>query len=141
MVDERDVGVPLKRTFLVWSWIGLLGAYVYTAVSFGGLLVAAGFATRLSPLASQSPSTDPLFELIIALCLIVPIVILALACFVFLRYSVVTYRMAVLDPPQEGNGQELLPLFRGSLAWLIVVWIVALTLRALPIVLSLPLGR
>jgi hypothetical protein len=46
--------------------------------------------------------------------------------------------MTVLDPPDEGNGAELLPLFRGSLAWLIVVWIVVLALKALPIVLSLP---
>lgn len=98
MADERDNGAPLKRTFLVWSWIGLLGV-------------------------------------------IAPIVVLALACSVFLRYSVATYRMAVLDSPHEGDGEELLPLFRSSLVWLIAVWIVVLALKALPIVLSLPPGR
>jgi len=141
MVDERESGAPLKKTFLVWSWIGLLAAYVYTAVSFGGLSVATAFAARLPSFAGQGPNQDPLFRMIGVLCLIVPIVILALACFVFLRYSVVTYRMAVLDPPQEGDGAELLPLFRSSLLWLIVVWIVVLALRALPIVLNPPFGR
>jgi len=135
MVDERDVGTPLKKTFLVWSWIGLLGAYVYTTVTFGGLLVATGFATRLPPFAGQGPNRDPLLRMIGVLGVIVPIVILALACFVFLRYSVATYRMAVVDPPHEGDGEELLPLFRSSLVWLITVWIVVLALKALPIVL------
>ncbi len=140
MVNERDSGAPLKRTFVVWSWIGLLGAYVYTTVSFGNVLLATGFATRLSPLAGQSRNTDPLLRLISALGFIVPIVILALACFIFLRYSVATYRMAVLDPPHEGDGEELLLLFRNSLAYLIAVWIVVLALRALPMVLNLPFG-
>jgi glucan phosphoethanolaminetransferase (alkaline phosphatase superfamily) len=70
---------------------------------------------------------------------IAPIVILALACSVFLRYSVATYRMAVLDPLHEGDGEELLPLFRSSLVWLIAVWIVVLALKAL-LVLNVPLG-
>ena len=138
MVDERDGGTPLRKTFVVWSWIGLLAAYVYTAVTFGGLLVAAGFATRMPPFGGQGPSQDPFRRMIGILGVIVPIVILALACFVFLRYSVATYRMAVLDSPHEGDGEELLLLFRGSLVWLIVVWIVALAARALPIVLNQP---
>jgi len=141
MVEERESGAPLKKTFLVWSWIGLLGAYVYTAVTFGGLLVATGFATRLPPFAGRDPNRDPLLRLIGVLGVIVPIVILALACFVFLRYSVATYRMAVLDPPHEGDGEELLLLFRSSLVWLIVIWIVVLALKALPIVLNQPFGR
>jgi hypothetical protein len=141
MVDERDSGAPLKRTFVVWSWISLLAAYVYTTVSFGGLLVAAGFAsfaTRLPPSVGRGRDADPLLRFISLLGMIVPIVILALACFVFLRYSVATYRLAVLDPPQEGDGEGLLLLFRGSLLWLIVVWIVALSMRALPLVLNSP---
>jgi len=141
MVDERDGVTPLKATFLVWSWIGLLGAYVYTGVTFGGYLVATGFATRLPSFPGQGPREDPLFRMTGILGVIVPIVILALACFVFLRYSVATYRMAVLDSPHEGDGEELLLLFRGSLVWLIVVWIVVLAFKALPIVLSQPLGR
>ncbi len=141
MVDERESGAPLKRTFLVWSWIGLLAAYVYTAVSFGGILVAAGFATRLPPFEGRGPNPNPFLKLIGILGVIAPIVVLALACSLFLRYSVATYRMAVLDPPREGDGEELLVLFRGSLVWLIAVWIVMLALRALPIVLSLPGGR
>ncbi len=138
MVDERESGTPLKRTFLVWSWIGLLAAYVYTTVSFGGLSLALGFASRLPPFDGRGPSTDPFFRMIGILSVIVPIVILALACFVFLRYSVATYRAAVLEPLQEGDGQELLALFRSSLLWLIVVWIVVLALRALPMVLNAP---
>ena len=139
MVDERESGTPLKRTFVVWSWIGLLAAYVYTAVAFGGLWVATSFATRLPPFAGRGPSGEPLLRMIGILGMIVPIVILALACFVFLRYSVATYRMAVVDSPREGDGEELLLLFRSSLVWLIVVWIVVLAARALPIVLNQPL--
>ncbi len=139
MVDERDGGAPLKRTFLVWSWIGLLGAYVYTAVSFASLLVATGFATRLPPFEGRGANVNPLFRLISVVGVIAPIVILALACSVFLRYSVATYRMAVLDPLHEGDGEELLPLFRSSLVWLIAVWIVVLALKAL-LVLNVPLG-
>ena len=141
MVDERDSGAPLKRTFLVWSWIGLLGAYVYTAVSFASIMVATGFATRLPPFEGRGPNPNPLLRLIGLLGVIVPIVVLALACSVFLRYSVTTYRMAVLDSLHEGDGEDLLPLFRSSLVWLIAVWIVVLALKAVPIVLSLPPGR
>ncbi len=141
MVDERDVGASLKRTFLVWSWIGLLAAYVYTAVSFASLLVATGFATRLPPFEGRGANVNPLVRLISVVGVIAPIVILALACSVFLRYSVATYRRAVLDSPHEGDGEDLLPLFRSSLVWLIAVWIVVLALKAVPIVLSLPPGR
>ena len=136
MADERDGGAPLKRTFLVWSWIGLLAAYVYTAVSFGSLSLAFGLYGRLPSGIGRGQNADPLLRFIGILGMIVPIVILALASFVFLRHSVATYRMAVLDPPHEGDGEELLLLFRGSLLWLIVVWIVELALRALPMVLN-----
>ncbi len=140
MSDERDAGTPLKRTFLVWSWIGLLAAYVYTTVSFANLILAAGLANRLSSTMGRGRSVDAGPRLIAILGVLAPLVVLLLACLVFLRYSVATYRMAVLDPPDETNAQELLPLFRGSLAWLIVVWITVLVVRALPIVLNLPLG-
>ena len=140
MVDERESGTPLKRTFLVWSWIGLLAAYVYTTVSFGGMSLAMGLYGRLPSGSGRGRDADPILRFIGILGMIVPIVILALASFVFLRYSVATYRMAVLDPPHEGDGEELLTLFRGSLLWLIVVWIVVLSLRALPLVLNPPFG-
>lgn len=140
MSDEREGGTPLKRTFLVWSWIGLLAAYVYTTVSFASLILAAGFATRLSSTMGRGHSADPGQRLIGILGVAVPLVVLLLACLVFLRYSVATYRMTVLDPPDEKDAQELLPLFRGSLAWLIAVWITVLAVRALPIILNLPLG-
>ncbi len=136
MVDERESGTPLKRTFLVWSWIGLLAAYVYTTVSFGGLTLAFGLAGRLPYSAGRGQHVDPLLRLLNVLGMIVPVVILALACFVFLRYSVATYRAAVLEPLQEGEGQELLTLFRSSLLWLVVVWIVVLSVRVLPLVLN-----
>jgi hypothetical protein len=45
----------------------------------------------------------------------------------------------MVDPLHEGDGEELLLLFRSSLVWLIVVWIVVLALKALPIVLNVPL--
>jgi hypothetical protein len=140
MVDERDVGTPVKRTFLVWSWIGLLGAYVYTTVSFGSLLLAVGIAARRPPSTGGGPHGYSLFRQTSVLAVIVPIVILAVACFVFLRYSVATYRMTVLDPPHEGDGEELLLLFRSSLMWLIVVWIVVLSMRVLPMLLYPPFG-
>ncbi len=140
MVDERDSGAPLKKTFLVWSWIGLLAAYVYTTVSFGGLSLAYGLYGRLPSGIGRGQTADPLLRFIGILGMIVPIVILAVASFVFLRYSVATYRMAVLDVPHEGDGEELLVLFRSSLLWLIVVWIVVLSLRALPLVLNPPFG-
>ena len=47
MSDERESGTRLKPTFLVWSWIGLLAAYVYTVVSFGSLTLAAGLTNPL----------------------------------------------------------------------------------------------
>ncbi len=137
MVDERESGTPLKRTFVVWSWLGLLAAYVYTVVSFGSLMVATGFTARLPPFTGRDPRTDPLLGLSTVLGLVVPLVILVVACLLFLRYSVATYRMAVLDPAPAGDGEELLALFRGSLAYLIAVWIVVLALKALPIMLSL----
>ncbi len=140
MVDERESGTPLKRTFVVWSWIGLLVAYVYTTVSFGGLSLAMGLAGRFPSGTGRGLRADPLLRFISILGMIVPIVILALASFVFLRYSVATYRMAVLDAPREGDGEELLLLLRSALLWLIVVWIVALSMRALPLVLNSPFG-
>lgn len=140
MSDERESGTRLKPTFLVWSWIGLLAAYVYTVVSFGSLTLAAGLTARLSSTMGRVHGADPGSRVIGILGVIVPLVILLLACLVFLRYSVTTYRMAVLDPPDEKDTIELLPLFRGSLAWLIAVWITVLAVRALPIVLNLPLG-
>jgi hypothetical protein len=136
MVDERDSGVPLKGTFLVWSWIGLLVGYVYTTVSLGSLSLAMGLAGRLPSVPGRGRDVDPALRLLSVVGVIAPIVILALAYVVFLRYSVATYRAAVLEPPREGDGQELLALFRGSLAWLIAVWIVVLSLRALVLVLS-----
>lgn len=141
MVDDRGNGTPLKGTFLVWSWMGLLAAYVYTAVSYGSLTLSVGIAMKLPPSMGGGPSGYSLFRQTSVLAIIVPIVILALACFVFLRYSVATYRMAVLESHREGDGEELLLLFRSSLVWLIVVWIVALALKALPIVLNQPFGR
>jgi hypothetical protein len=53
---------------------------------------------------------------------------------------VATYRTTVLDPPHEGDGEELLLLFRSSLMWLIVVWIVVLSMRVLPMLLYPPFG-
>jgi hypothetical protein len=140
MIEERESGTPLQRTFVVWSWIGLLAAYVYTTVSFGGLSLAFGLAGRLPSGMGRGQNADPLLRFIGILSMIVPIVILALAGFVFLRYSVATYRMAVLDSPHEGGGEDLLVLFRSSILWLIVVWIVTLSLRALPLVLNPPFG-
>jgi hypothetical protein len=139
MVNERDNGAPLKRAFLVWSWLGLLGAYVYTTVSLGtSLTISAGFARSMAPLASQGRSEGPLSMPVTVLCLIVPIVVLSLACVRFLLYSVAVYRVAVVGPPHEADGQELLSLFRPALAYLIATWIVVLALKALPVVLNVP---
>ena len=140
MVDEREVGAPLKKTFVVWSWIGLLAAYVYTCVSFGGLSLAFSMYSRMPSGIGGGRNADPLLRFIGILGMIVPIVILALASFVFLRYSVATYRMAVLDAPHEGDGEQLLVLFRSAILWLIVVWIVVLSLRALPLLLNPAFG-
>ena len=139
MVDERDNEAPVRRTFLVWSWLGLLGAYVYTTMSLGtGLLFSAGFARNIASLANQGRDVGPHFTPVTILCVIAPIVVLSLACVRFLTYSVTLYRVVVVDHPREAEGGELLSHFRPALGYLIATWIVVIALRALPVVLNLP---
>lgn len=139
MVDERDNETPVKRTFLLWSWLGLLGAYVYTTMSLGaGLLLSAGFARNIVSLANQGREVSSHFAPITALCVITPLVILSLACIQFFTYSVALYRVLVVDPSRETEGAELLSHFRPALGYLIATWIVVIALRALPVVLNLP---
>jgi hypothetical protein len=139
MVDERDNDTPARRTFLVWSWLGLLGAYLYTTMSLGtGLLLSAGFARNIASLANQGRAPGSHFTPVTVLCVIAPIVVLSLAYVRFFTYSVALYRVLVVDPPREAEGGELLSHFRPALAYLIATWIVVVALRALPVVLNLP---
>ena len=62
-------------------WLGLLAAYAYTTMSLGtSLTISASFARSVAPLASQSRSVDPHSMPVTVLCLIVPIMVLGLAC-------------------------------------------------------------
>jgi hypothetical protein len=131
--------MPARRTFLVWSWIALLGAYVYTTMSLGaGLLLSAGLTRNLAPLMNQGRSASSHFSPVTFLCIIAPIVVLSLACVRFFTYSVELYRVVVVDPSDETQGGALLAQFRPALAYLIATWIVVIALRALPVVLDMP---
>lgn len=134
MANERENGTSLKRTFLVWSWLGLLGAYTGTLLCFtAGLWFSGGFLRSLAPLATRGVDS---FLLTAVLGTVLPLLLLALGCVRFYRYSVAVYEAATTDPSPEGERTTALPFFRSALGYLLAAWIVVLAFETLPVLLS-----
>ncbi len=135
MVDERESSVPVPRTFLVWSWLALLGAYGGTMLAFTtGLWFPGGFLQRLGPLAGHD--VPVVFLLIAVLGTVLPVVLLSLGSVRLFRYSVEVYEVTTAAPTPGGVRDTAVPFFRQALGYLLTTWIVVLALQTLPLLLS-----
>jgi len=134
MANERDNGTPVKRTFLVWSWLGLLGAYAGTLLTLtASLRFSGGFLRILGPLAKQGMDTVVVAAI---LSTALPVLLLFLGCVRLHRYSVAVYQSVVTEPASEGARDTALPFFRQALAYLIATWLVVLVFETLPVLLT-----
>lgn len=133
---RHDLTRLVERGFIVWSWIGLLGAYVSTSALFAGqLLVALREGYRVYEFTTYHSGT--FVGIFAALATIV------VGWLVFYRYSVAIFRTAILGTWSTSAKQDdiaLLRWFRSAVLYLIFTWVLGLAAVFLPYVLQISLG-
>jgi hypothetical protein len=118
-VSEGQFSKLANRGFVVWSWLGLLSAYIATSALFVSELYV---SWREGPQAVRFSST--LFSVFVA-AQVFPAYALVFAWLVFYRYSMSVYTIAV----EERLLEEEPSLRRGfgrSLQYLMFAWLGAL---------------
>ena len=127
MNAENDFGRSIRKGFLVWSWIGLLSAYLATSA----LLVGQFFRTWTEGVRGFDVPLMTLNMLVVWQG--VPAVVLCLAWLTFYTYSkaVFTYSILAADEqkPEQTSHGELDSLFHGfrlSLFYLMATWFTVL---------------
>ena len=128
---HRSLLRTVQRGFLIWSWLGLLGAYVTTSGFYSNqayFVVTRGLESielaRYSYVATYT--------------LLIPVVVLIVGWISFLQYSTAILRVAIL-PEDEGEHKapwRLAFLFRNSLMFLILAWVAILFVVLFPFLLS-----
>ncbi len=135
-IDFRD---SLRRTFLVWSWVGILGALVATATSYSSQLyftLSQGFRAL-----DLRPNSSFMFTVYL-----LPSTCLILDWIIFYRYSGILYSVIILDVPGSDANQEaesrktwhqLFVQFKYTLLYLILTWLLIMAVNSLPVLLAL----
>jgi len=126
MDRDNSVTASLKKGFLLWSWVGLIGAYIATSTLFGTSI----FMFTLQGIRIFEHSF--MFRVLLMYGFLVPIVILAMAWLTFYRYSIALFEVAVIDSVGL-DARKIMFLFKRSLLYLIMSWIVALLLFVIPL--------
>jgi hypothetical protein len=127
LTNTTELFLSVKRGFLVWSWIGLLGAFITTSSTYGNflfLLVTQGARifefTRLGAR--------------FLVVLFFPAIFLSFAWVQFYFYSTSIYRMILF--PESESAARLFILFRLCLVYLISSWVVLLLVMFAPYLLG-----
>jgi len=133
-MTESQIPRLVSRGFLIWSWLGLLSAYVATSALFVSQLYInwrEGFqAFRFS---SSLAVTFSMAQLL-------PVYTLVFAWLAFYRYSNLTFAVAV-EGREPSESPDLLPQFRSSLQYLMFSWLAALAMAFVPVVAQLAILR
>jgi hypothetical protein len=125
--DNAQIPRLVNRAFLVWSWLGLLSAYIATSALFVSQL----YSTWREGL--QAFRFSSIQATVFSLAQLFPVYTLVFAWLAFYSYSVAVFCVAI-----EDNASEVpisLPRqFRRSLLYIVISWLAALVLAALPVI-------
>ena len=126
--DQDSLLSAIRRGFLVWSWIGLLGAYVTTSAVYAAQLLS--IVTRGFDNYAYSHFTS-----ITIAAFLIPIIIISMGWIVFNRYSTGILKLAILSDSLKENNEVLKQLivpFRIAINYLIMSWVSILFAIFLP---------
>ena len=132
--ETSELAKIVKRGFILWSWIGLIGAYTATS---------AVYANQLYIIAIQGTETLGIypFASMMMAALLLPMGFLAIGWLIFYRYSICILRIALLPEKSDLKGSKIekefdkLPFFfKFSILSLIISWIAILLAVFVPYV-------
>lgn len=138
MDDMKTILDRIRAYFLMWSWAVVLGAYISTSALFANQMFS------LQQGGMQSYEYAGISFSMVTLLAYMSMLILTLGWMFLLRYSRAVFGIAVLSDGLNVSTEldssenmpnelyELLHLFRHSLMYLAMAWIVALVAGALP---------
>ncbi len=136
-LSSKDLLSSVKKGFLIWSWLGLLAAYVSTS---------SVFSSQLYIIVTQGARGFKLtqYEYVGLGILFFPPIILAMGWFVFYRYSVFLLRETIaplmdIEPDDENDkylSKRFFFLFRSSILYLILSWVFMLFSVFFPYLIS-----
>lgn len=129
MTEQANYLASIKRGFLLWSWIGLLGAFISTSAIFATqILMIAREGIRIFEFRSS--------QVYSILTLLFPAIVIMMAWLTFYRYSIAIYQYAVLELKEIDN-KYLYFLFRSSVLYLILSWLIGFVCFLLPFLLNI----
>ncbi len=137
-LKKDELITSVKRGFLIWSWLGLLAAYVSSSSIF---------SSQLYIIVTQGVRGFKLsqYENVALGVLFFPPIILAMGWFIFYNYSVLLIK-ETMDPFTESQNDKderkyyyhrFFFLFRSSILYLILAWVFMLFSIFFPYLISL----
>jgi hypothetical protein len=134
---EAAVLTAIRRGFLLWSWIGLLSAYISTSAVYGSQMIT--IVTQ----GIERLNFASYWTLTVA-SLMFPVAVLMMGWLLFSRYSRAILAIALIPESESSgrkiNSKELGYLFNASINYLIFSWIAILLAILLPYIAIL-IGR
>lgn len=131
----NQVLAAIRRGFLVWSWIGLLGAYTSTSAVYGSQLI------RLVADGVDRFKFASYWSVTVA-SLMLPIIVLTVGWLLFGQYSRAIFAIALLPEAESASkgridSDRLAFLFNSSIFYLMFSWVAILFTLLLPYVVML----
>jgi hypothetical protein len=126
-----ELSDALRRGFIVWSWIGLLGALTSSSAIFTNQIF---LWTREGVVSYKIGGTQPLFASITVL---FPLLILAIAWLTFYRYSIAIFEACVLGTHEYSHFSfDVVWLFRRCVFYLAAAWLAGILASIIPVMLA-----